>query len=193
MKEKSNFLKIILILIAFFVSTSVFAFWGESDDDAVELIDNKKEIIFSDDDLVFRIISEANTVSDFLAEQGIELDINDNVIPEVETKLYSGSNVIIQRAKKITILADGKTIERYTFCKRTEDAVLENNIIINDVDLMFPVRKSLLSSETKIEITRVNVEEKIVKKSIDYETITETDDKLGWREEKVKQEQQRST
>ncbi len=189
MSKKFNFFKILLIALIPLMSASVFAFWGDSEPEGevkgVE--DSAKDIILNDDGLVFMVSSKAETVSGFFEEQSININKNDSVIPLEEAKIFSGSKIIVRRAKKITIIVDGGEIENYTLQKNTEDAILENNITLNDIDIVFPLRSALIRNDTQIEITRVNIEEKIVKKDIDYKTVTKNDDRLGWREKKTKQ------
>lgn len=189
MKLKLSFLNILLIVLSLSVSTFVFAFWGDSkpEGEVRGAEDSAKDIVLDDDGLVFRVSSKSDTVSGFFEEQNISINDNDNVIPLEEVKIFSGSKIIIQRAKKITIIVDGGEIENYTLQKNIENAILENNITLNDIDIVFPSRSALIHNDMQIEITRVNIEERVVKKDIDYKTVIENDDKLGWREKKIKQ------
>ncbi|HDH07539.1 MAG TPA: DUF348 domain-containing protein, partial [Candidatus Moranbacteria bacterium] len=170
MKLKLSFLNILLIVLVLLVSTSVFAFWGgsESNSDIKEDEKNINEVILNNDGLIFRINSEASTVSEFINEQGISVSDNDSITPSVEAKIFSGSRIIILRAKKITITADGEEIESYTLHKIIKNAILENSLVLSDVDIVHPSRSSLVHNGIEIKITRVNIEEKIVKKDIDF-------------------------
>ena len=189
MKLKLSFLNILLIVLVLLVSTSVFAFWGgsESNSDIKEDEKNINEVILNNDGLIFRINSEASTVSEFINEQGISVSDNDSITPSVEAKIFSGSRIIILRAKKITITADGEEIESYTLHKIIKNAILENSLVLSDVDIVHPSRSSLVHDGIEIKITRVNIEEKIVKKDIDFKIISKEDNKLGWRDKKIEQ------
>lgn len=189
MKLKLSFLNILLIVLVLLVSTSVFAFWGgsESNSDIKEDEKNINEVILNNDGLIFRINSEASTVSEFINEQGISVSDNDSITPSVEAKIFSGSRIIILRAKKITITADGEEIESYTLHKIIKNAILENSLVLSDVDIVHPSRSSLVHNGIEIKITRVNIEEKIVKKDIDFKIISKEDNKLGWRDKKIEQ------
>lgn len=137
--------------------------------------------------LVFQINSNAKTVAEFLTEQKIDLKAEDAINPDREARIYSGSNIAIQRAKKITINADGNKLERHTLFKRVEEVLAENSVALNDVDIVSPARTKLVSDGTEIKITRVDIEEKTAKDSLDFKVITKEDNKLGWREEKIEQ------
>lgn len=149
--------------------------------------DYSRKINLTDHGLVFQVNSSAKTVAEFLAEQNIELGAEDLISPDKTAKIYSGSLITIQRAKKISVRADGEKIEEYVFSKSVEDALIESNVILNSVDIVMPVRTKLVFDGMEIKITRVDIEEKIVKKELDFETIIKKDDKLGWREEKTEQ------
>lgn len=141
--------------------------------------------------LVFQVNSNAKTVAEFLAEQSINLNSEDAVNPDRGVKIYSGSNITIQRAKKVVISADGNNIERHTLLERVSDVLAESGVALNEVDIVVPARTKLVTDGTEIKVTRVDIEEKTVQKKIDFKTVTKNDDKLGWREKKTEQKGER--
>ncbi len=137
---------------------------------------------------MFEIKSKAKTVQDFLDEQNISLKENDLILPSRDTKIYSGSRIIIFRAKNITIKEGGKTFEMSTLQNTVEQAIWENkNINLGEDDITEPGRQTLIKNGTKIAVTHVVIKEEIKKLDIDFKTVSNEDDKLSWRTKKVTQ------
>lgn len=149
--------------------------------------DNKKEIKFNDNGLFFYLNTSARTVADFLAEQKINLEKDDFIFPDKEADISSGSEIIFKRAKKISVLADGKETKATVFQGSVIEAIHESQINLGEDDLVLPKRTSPVADGIKIEITRVKIEGQIIQKALDFKNIAEEDDKLSWRTKKIKQ------
>jgi uncharacterized protein YabE (DUF348 family) len=152
-----------------------------------ENVEYQKNITLNDNSLVLKTSTSANFVSDFLKEKNINLLEHDQVIPDQDSKIFSGSQIIINRAVKIKIEVDGKEIENYTLAKNISDVLLENNVLLTRLDKTYPNLSSPPRNDEEIIVTRINIEEKIEKEDIDFKTISKTDSKLGWREKKITQ------
>lgn len=145
-----------------------------------------KKIDFSDNGVHFEIISKAQSVDEFLREQKIKVFDHDIVHPKKEEKIFSGTNIIILRAKKLIVQEGGSNHEIYTFQNTVEQAIWENgNIKFDEDDISKPDRKSTIKGGEKIAITHVLIKEEIKNIDIDFKTITNEDDSLGWRVKKV--------
>ena len=142
----------------------------------------------TDSSLNFEVSSNAKTVDEFLAEQKIVLSDADLIYPNREEKIHGGMRVIIQRAKKIAIRENGKTAEMITFADTIEKALWENkNMILGEDDITVPDRNLPVLNGMKIAVTHVLIKEEIKNVNIDFKTVTNEDDKLGWRIKKVTQ------
>ncbi len=151
-------------------------------------VSEQKSIFLSDGGLVYETFSKAKSVEEFLKEQKIAISEYDMVHPRLEEKIYSGSRVIIQRAKKIIIKEGGKIEERYTLQKTIEQAIWEDdNIELDQDDITSPMRDSLVKDKMTIVITHVLIKEETKNLGIDFKTVSNEDDKLGWRIKKVTQ------
>jgi len=147
-----------------------------------------KKIVLLDGGLSFEMISKANTVDEFLKEQKIELAQHDVVYPKVEEKVFSGTKIIIQRAKKITIKEGGKNKEIYSLQSTVEEAIWENKeIALGDDDITVPSRKTLIKNGMTIVVTHVLIKEEIKNELIAFKTVKNEDDSLGWRITKTTQ------
>ena len=123
-----------------------------------------------------------------MQEQKIKISDHDMVYPQVDEKVFSGSNIIIQRAKKITIKEGGKSRDVYSLQSTVEQAIWENkDIVLGDDDLTFPGRQTLIKNDLKIAVTHVLIKEEIKDEPISFKTVTNEDDKLGWRIKKTTQ------
>lgn len=173
----------------FGIAYSVFAFWNGAnpEGDPRNFESGEKEITLMDDSLVFKIHSRANTAGDFLEEQDLTVKEKDNMVPSRNAKIYSGSIIHIERAKKIKIAADGRKIESYTLQRKVEDAVRENGVVLNRLDIADPSRDAPIYDGISVKITRINIEEIVAVENIDFKTKTEKDSQLGWQEKKIKQ------
>lgn len=149
---------------------------------------DQKKISLSDSGLLFEISSSAKTVDDFLKEQNMNLLEHDAVYPKREEKIYNNSNIIIQRAKKITIKEGGKTREVYSLQNTVEQAIWENgDIELADEDITKPERKILIKDGMAIVVTHVDIKEELKNEPIIFKTIINEDDGLGWRIKKTTQ------
>ncbi|EKE25145.1 MAG: Rare lipoprotein A [uncultured bacterium] len=145
-----------------------------------------KKIDLNDNGAHFEMISKAQTVSDFLKEHRLEVSEHDIVLPEKNEKIYSGSNIIILRAKKITIKEGKSSNVTYTFQNTVEQAIWENKSMkFDEDDITIPARTSTIKGGEIISVTHVLIKEEIKKLDIDYKTISNEDDSLGWRVKKV--------
>lgn len=130
---------------------------------------------------------KADTVGNFLKDNRVETKEDDFIFPDKDSKIYSGSKIIIERNKKVFISVDGKKIEGNTLGTDVSMAIWDSNINLREDDFSIPASDFPLKNNAKVEVVRVDIEEKIVKKEIDFEKQTTEDDKLSWRTKKVSQ------
>jgi uncharacterized protein YabE (DUF348 family) len=149
---------------------------------------NYKKVKLIDGGLVFEVITKANTVKEFFTQQKIELAQYDVVYPKGEEKVFSGTKIIIQRAKKITLKEGGKNKEVYSLQSTVEEAIWENKeITLGEDDFTAPVRKTLIKDGMVIAVTHVLIKEEIKNEPIAFKTVKNEDDSLGWQTVKTTQ------
>lgn len=193
MKKNSKKFRYILFLTGFAILFFLI-FHKNSNNSTENFNSDQKKIELTDSGMVFELKSKANTVEDFLNEQKIMLKENDLIFPEKNKKIFSGANVIILRAKKIIIKEAGKTFETHTLRNTIEQAIWENkNIELSEDDITNPTRHTLVKDGMTIVVTHVIIKEEIKKQDIDFKTISNEDDKLGWRIKKVTQKGAKGT
>jgi hypothetical protein len=149
--------------------------------------DYLKTVALNDNGFIFFTSTKAQTVSDFLAENQLSLSEFDQIIPEKDSPLVSGENILIRRAVKIKFKVDGETLENHTLASTVRQAISENKIALGKLDQVVPDFNSLPTDNLTVAITRINVEEKTISEEVPFQTLEKTDAKLGWREKKVEQ------
>ena len=185
-KKNKNTQKLLFILAVFFFCINFsFANAKENDFDFEKV---SKRVVLQDEGMKFEVSSVAQTVQEFLEELKITLKANDIVFPVKNEKIFSGTQIIIVRAKKIIIKEGGKTDEIYTLQRTVEQAIWEDKKIeLGQDDITVPARNSLVKEGMKITVTHVLIREEMKNIDIDFKTVSNEDDKLGWRIKKVTQ------
>ena len=187
MKKKSKKFRIILFLTGFAILFFLILH-KNSNDITRNFNSDQKEIVLRDGNIVFELKSKAKTVEDFLNEQKITLKENDLIIPGRNEKIFSGAHIIIIHAKNVTIKEADKKTQTYSLSDTVEQAVWENkNIKLSDDDITTPSRQTLIKNGMEITVIHVVIKEETKKQDIDFKTISNEDDKLGWRIKKVTQ------
>lgn len=190
---KSNKLKINKVTAIFFLAAFLsigaitYSIFGKRESEKWNENDNKT-VTLVDGDLEFYFVNVAEkTVGDFLAARGLSLQTNEGVFPAEKTEIFSGARIYITRARKINVNVDGGKQIFYTQAKKIEQALRENNIILNEDDIVKPELDALAENNTQITITRVTVEEQSVDKPIAFNKKVNEDDKLSWRKSIITQ------
>lgn len=188
LKKKHKF---IFAVVVVFLGWQVGRFFVDEKVSASQdgnFISDECRISISDDGLNFSVSSKAKNVTEFIDEQKIALSEYDLIYPNKEEKIYAGSRIIIQRAKKITVKENGNNKQFHTFQNTVEAAIWgSGEIILGEDDVTVPSRNTPVVSGMKISVTHVLIKEEIKKVDIDFKTISNEDDELGWRVKKVAQ------
>jgi uncharacterized protein YabE (DUF348 family) len=183
---RDSFLVKIFVFFIFLFTLSysyvVFAYFPAR---TIDFDSPSKAITINDNGLHFKITTNASTISELLNEKNIKLGEHDQLIPNQDSPIFSGSNIEIRRAIKMKVEVDGKKLEIYTMEKKISGSLAENNIILTRLDKTEPDLNSLPQNNITVIVTRINVEEVTKQEDIDFKTTAKNDSKLGWREKKV--------
>jgi uncharacterized protein YabE (DUF348 family) len=124
----------------------------------------KKDITIEDIDGVKAVSTFKNTVADVLEENNLDIKPQDRVSMDMEAELKDGINIVISRARKITISSDGRDIVFLTTAPDVKSALGEAQIQLGDKDRVLPELDTAITGDTLIAVTRV--QEKIVKQEM---------------------------
>ncbi len=192
-KSKSFFffLNTVLILVAVFWG---YAHFSKGDGRDIFSEAKGKQVFLNLDGLEFFYRTDSRTVSEFVAEHSLEITQEDAIVPGLEDKLTDGSRIYIQKSRKMIVSEGGEEKEIYTLRATVGEAVREKSELnVGEDDILKPEGDSLVEDGIEVAITHVKVEEEKKQEPIVFKTITNEDDKLGWREKKVTQKGVRGT
>ena len=148
----------------------------------------KKEVRVIDDSMEYSSQTQVKTVEDFLQENHIKIKQGDYIFPNRERDLVAGMSIIIKRMKAITIMNNGKKIQQNTLAENVQQAVFDNAEIFMDMDdLISPLREERIFGGETIKITQVLIKEEVKAEPINFKTIVNEDDSIGWRIKKITQ------
>ncbi len=121
-----------------------------------------KDITLTDGDTVKQITTTRIYVEEVLAEQGIILNNGDRISLPLNTVVKNNDSIVIKRAKKIVLTADGVTKEIYSCEPVLKAALAENNISLHEYDEIEPALETTVTEGMQVQIVRVNVYEETV-------------------------------
>jgi resuscitation-promoting factor RpfB len=130
----------------------------------------------------------AETVGEALFDAGITLYLADTVTPNLNTPITPDLDIVIERARVVTITADGQTIETRTRARTVGGALAVAGITLAGLDYTIPSERDELGDETSITVIRVTEEIVLEERSLPYETVVQGDPALELDQSSVAQE-----
>ncbi len=130
------------------------------------------------DDGVNKVIlhTRPGTVCEILDRAKIKINEKDKISPNCSQDVKDEVKITIKRYKKLTVLKNGKETKIDIFGKKVlKEALVENNIIYNENDIISKNLDSLIKNDTKIEIIAVTKKIEIENKVIKFKKITKKD------------------
>lgn len=150
--------------------------------------EGKKVVTVSDGGLMLPISVSGNlTVGELLETQKIVLNDGDEALPGIEERVVSGTNILIRRARRVTVKVDGDEKAFRTQMSLVEQALSEVGIALDEDDIVKPGRDALVTDNLTVTITRVEIKEETTDKPIAFEKQVNEDEKLSWRKAIVTQ------
>ncbi len=159
----------ILILIAA-VCLPLFGFVMTKD---VTIYDNGREM---------KVTTGRSYVEELLAEQNITLRTGDRISEPLDAGLKNNSEIVIERAKKIVLTADGITRDIYS-CEPILSAALQDcGVTLGEYDEIEPNLETTVTDEMNVTIFRVRVYEETKTEAIPHGVVTRAnpDKKAGY-------------
>lgn len=116
-----------------------------------------KSISIVDNGVTSVIQTRSTDIQDVLAEQQIRVGPYDRL--SITTgELVNGSTIVIDRAKGVTVKADGKEAVKYTAADSVEEAIKELNLPLGGEDRVSPALNTPVTEGMEVVITRVRTE-----------------------------------
>lgn len=179
-----KFFPAILGVCILFVGIGAFSFWPKAD----FFIQAPKTVLLSDNNVEFSFREVAEkTVGEFLDSRNLSLKKGERVFPPSETALTPGMKIFIERTHEIIVLVDGTKTSFFVRGTSVGEALIETGIVIDEDDIILPEREAPAFRKSSITITRVNISEQTIEKSVAFEKKTNEDAELSWRKTVVTQ------
>ncbi|MGG0187780.1 ubiquitin-like domain-containing protein [Bacillus rhizoplanae] len=124
-------------------SVGTVAYAGTTDKIVIE-VDGKKQEIYT----------HANTVSELLQDEGIQVTEKDHIYPALSTKIKGEMKVNVEKARPFMIMVDGKEKQVQSTAKTVKDLLAEEHIEINEHDKIYPSLHTDLEGTKKVMIQK---------------------------------------
>lgn len=108
------------------------------------------------------------TVGQSLAEAGIVVQANDEVIPSLHGRLTEGQTVVVLRAVPFTMTVDGKTLQVESAAATVGDLLLKRGITLGRWDKVFPSLEAPLARGMNVRVVRIEHTQVIEQIEIPY-------------------------
>jgi len=128
-----------------------------------------------DGDVMLQINAIGETVGDALYEAGITIYLADRVTPEVSARLTPNMQIVIERAKPISIVVDGERTETRVSAETVGAAIAEAQIPLTGLDYTIPSEDTAILPGMLIQVIRVTEEIITEQDIIPFETVYQAD------------------
>jgi uncharacterized protein YabE (DUF348 family) len=91
-------------------------------------------VVVTVDGLTEPVYTHRRTLAPLLADMGIALDPADRLTPAPTTRLHSGLTVVLERARPVRLLADGRDVRVRTWATTAREALTAGGISVDDYD-----------------------------------------------------------
>lgn len=145
----------------------------------------RKTVVISIDGKENKVITYKRNLKSLLESEQITLAPKDKIIPSINSKIKDGDKVYIKRAVDVCIFVDGEEKKLCTAEDTIEDMLNAEDIALNDMDKIDPLKLTPITAGMNINVTRV--ETKLVKEyeTIDYATVVKKDNTLKYDVKKI--------
>jgi resuscitation-promoting factor RpfB len=120
----------------------------------------------------------SSTVGDALYESDITLYLADRVVPDLNTPVTPEMEIVIERARPVTLIADGQRRETRISGEQVTDALRELDITLSGLDYTIPGEDAAIVPGMSIRVIRVEEEILTEQEEIPYETVYQADPEM---------------
>lgn len=129
-----------------------------------------------------------NTVGDFFESIELELSKHDVISHEENNEIKDKMEIVVDHAFEVDLI-DGQDKSSYwTTATTVEEFLKDNDLTLNKLDKVKPKLDKNINENTRVTITRIEVEEEEVEERISYETEKKKDPSLEKGKEELVQE-----
>jgi uncharacterized protein YabE (DUF348 family) len=162
----------------------------------VTIMSMKKTLTISIDGKEETFVTYKGTVKDVLQEKGIILASKDKVQPSLESKVSEKETIKLKTAIPVDIKANGIQVQVLTaedtikdMLDAEEKTLQEQGVDFDkEIDEVLPSLDSTISSDTNVQLVKVQTTDLVEKQPINFDTIVEKNEDLDSSVQKVKSE-----
>ncbi len=137
-----------------------------------------KTVVIAHDGQEVEIKTFSNTVENILKKQGIEVDEEDKVIPQLHEKVTDGTRIEIHRAFEIQLVM-GEEEKAIKTAESTVEKLLSSlEIELDELDRVEPGLEEPLQAGDVVEVTRIDEEIVQEEQKIPYQTLVKYNESL---------------
>lgn len=136
------------------------------------------EMTIRDGSTVTALRTTRTTVAEALFEAGVTLFLADVVTPAVNTPVYNGLEIVIQRAVPVTVLVDGARTETRTTASTVLAVLAEAGITLIGLDMAVPSAHDPVIAGMVIRVIRVREARITEEERLPFETRFQADPAL---------------
>ena len=141
---------------------------------------------FSDSETAQEYSTRQELVSEFLAENNIQIGEFDKMSMLPEDELYSGARLVIRKGRNFMVSVDGN-VEIVTTTKKTvREAFEEAGIMITDADRIEPSLDEVVAEGMQVDVYRVTYQQITVDEEIPFKSKEAADKSLDKGKTKIK-------
>ncbi|TJY38585.1 DUF348 domain-containing protein [Cohnella pontilimi] len=177
-KWKHEHLRVILIgaILSFAVITMYTSLLNGASAKSVTVVDDGKFAVYQ---------TRSSDVSGFLEEQNINVGPYDRLSLSLADPLHKRGHIVIERAKQISIQADGTQQVKYTTEQTVGSALKAFGVQVGAQDRVVPALDSPLLEGIKVSVIRVRTENTETKEPIRFAVVERKDADLAVGKKKV--------
>lgn len=186
-KKSSKLANALTKFTAVFMSAIIFSLLtGAVTDHRIKNISLVMVDAFADSEKTTELTTRQSTVSEFLAENNVELGEFDKLSMLMDDELYDEARLVIRKGRKFTLNIDGN-IEIITTTKKTvREAFEEAGVYVSDSDRVEPSPDSNIEQDMNVSVFRVLNETITVDTEIPFQSREVSDSNLAKGTTKVK-------
>ncbi|WP_342437848.1 ubiquitin-like domain-containing protein [Paenibacillus sp. FSL L8-0436] len=139
---------------------------------------SKKEIFLVIDGKAQTLETREALLSDVLAKEQISLQPHDELSIGLSDEIQDGDRVVINRAQKFSLTADGATKTLYTTEDTIGDAISKLGLSLESSDKIYPSLDTTVSAGMEIKIVRINKQIVERKQNLPFQVIKTSDPSL---------------
>lgn len=138
----------------------------------------ERPLYVHDGGLVLEFPTKAGTIHQALNQAGLVLRLGDLTTPELSRPVTPGSHVYVDRAKDVTLLADGEERDLRTRAATVGEVLRQADFALGVLDRLDPEIDAPVPPGLRVQVTRVRVEREVGMEVLPYQTLYQPDEDL---------------